>query len=47
MKKLIKNLFWWLRDSGERPLLKSCIFHYEFEFIHSFEDGNGRLGRLW
>lgn len=47
VEKLMKNLFEWLESSSEHPLLKSCIFHYEFEFIHPFEDGNGRLGRLW
>jgi Fic family protein len=41
------DLFHWLKTSGEHPLISSSIFHYEFEFIHPFEDGNGRIGRLW
>lgn len=45
--ELIKKLFAYLENMNEHPLLKSCIFHYEFEFIHPFSDGNGRLGRLW
>lgn len=44
---LIQDLFAWLKSSKLHPLIKSCIFHYEFEFIHPFADGNGRTGRLW
>ena len=44
---LMRQLFTWLKESKLHPLVKSCIFHYEFEFIHPFADGNGRLGRLW
>lgn len=45
--ELIDQLFTWMRQSKLHPLVKSCIFHYEFEFIHPFADGNGRTGRLW
>ena len=45
--KLIADLFTWYRHSELHILIKSCIFHYEFEFIHPFSDGNGRMGRMW
>jgi len=41
------DLFQWLKQSKEHPLITSCVYHYEFEFIHPFSDGNGRMGRLW
>lgn len=45
--ELMVDLFEWLGTTEEHPLIVSCIFHYEFEFIHPFSDGNGRIGRLW
>lgn len=45
--ELMKELFVWLKESKLHPLIRFCIFHYEFEFIHPFADGNGRTGRLW
>ena len=45
--ELMADLFEWLKTSDVHPLIKSCVFHYEFEFIHPFQDGNGRIGRLW
>ena len=45
--ELMADLFEWLKTSDVHSLIKSCVFHYEFEFIHPFQDGNGRIGRLW
>ncbi|KFJ90109.1 Fic family protein [Pseudomonas sp. 1-7] len=44
---LMQDLLRWLGASDWHPLIASCVFHYEFEFIHPFADGNGRMGRLW
>ena len=44
---LMSNLFGWLENADDHLLIRSCVFHYEFEFIHPFADGNGRIGRLW
>ena len=47
VKFLMGDLFNYLKDKSELTLIKSCVFHYETEFIHPFMDGNGRMGRLW
>ena len=44
---LMKNLFKYLKSGKDNLIIKSCVFHYEMEFIHPFTDGNGRMGRLW
>lgn len=44
---LMGDLFGWLKSARDHLLIRSCVFHYEFEFIHPFSDGNGRMGRLW
>ena len=44
---LVSDLLAWLKGTTEHPLVASSVFHYEFEFIHPFQDGNGRVGRLW
>ena len=45
--QLMDELFEWVRKTDVHPLVSSCVFHYEFEFIHPFIDGNGRMGRYW
>ena len=45
---LVSNLFEFLKKEDKKKyLIASCVFHYELEFIHPFEDGNGRMGRFW
>lgn len=44
---LMADLFEWLKHSKDHLLIRSCVFHFELEFIHPFADGNGRMGRLW
>lgn len=44
---LMSDLLSWLQNAEDHLLIRSCVFHYEFEFIHPFADGNGRMGRLW
>lgn len=44
---LVMELLDWVKNNDVHMLIRSCVFHYEFELIHPFADGNGRVGRLW
>jgi Fic family protein len=44
---LMEELFEFLKQENTHPLIRGCVFHYELEFIHPFQDGNGRMGRFW
>ena len=43
----VMELLEWAKSSDIHMLIRSCVFHYEFELIHPFADGNGRVSRLW
>ncbi len=43
----VENLLEWVKTADLHMLIRNCVFHYEFELIHPFADGNGRVGRLW
>ena len=47
VQNAVENLMLWAKESDLHIIIRSCIFHYEFELIHPFADGNGRIGRLW
>lgn len=48
VSELISKMLTWFSTQKElHPLISSSIIHYEIEFIHPFEDGNGRMGRFW
>ena len=47
VRTLLNDLLKYIKSDKDLLLIKSCVFHYEFEFIHPFKDGNGRMGRLW
>ena len=47
LNHLMKDLFKYIKSKEDHILIKSCVAHYEIEFIHPFMDGNGRMRRLW
>lgn len=47
IRDMLRNLEEYIhRDDGTDPLIKVAVMHYQFEAIHPFLDGNGRVGRI-
>lgn len=44
---LMEDLMIWFGETAAHPVIASCVFHYWLLCLHPFEDGNGRLARLW
>ena len=47
VKPQMHDIFDYIKNDEDLVLIKSCVFHYEMEFIHPFIDGDSRMGRLW
>lgn len=46
LKANLDALIRWIEDSDVDPIMAAALAHYQFETLHPFNDGNGRIGRL-